>query len=51
MTLLEKPGIPLTWVIRGKSKLSAEQIEFAEQVLGVSFNNKYEAYVHNTEIT
>lgn len=33
MRLLTLPDVPVTWTIRGKSKLNTEQIEYIEQLL------------------
>lgn len=35
MTLLKMPVTPITWVIRGKSKLSQEQINYVEMILNI----------------
>jgi 5-methylcytosine-specific restriction endonuclease McrA len=43
-TLRSEPKIPTTWVIRGKNKLSREQIGLAEEVLGIRSNGEGELY-------
>jgi 5-methylcytosine-specific restriction endonuclease McrA len=36
--LNSRPKIPITWVIRGKAKLSSQQIRYAEEFLGLTRN-------------
>lgn len=35
MKLLSTPTIPITWTIRGKSKLTKEQVDFIEKILNM----------------
>ena len=35
MKLLKNPNVPVTWIIRGKSKLSQEQIDYVEMILNI----------------
>lgn len=36
MKLLTSPSVPITWTIRGKSKLTKEQIEYIEELLNLN---------------
>lgn len=40
MKLLKQPMTPVTWVIRGKSKLNQEQIDYVEMILNIKNRGK-----------